>query len=274
MIKFLRKIRQNLLSDGKIGKYVQYAIGEIVLVVIGILIALQVNNWNEERNRKKEEIQYLITLQKDFKSAEFSFRQILGLVQEQLDHNGRLIKILSKTIGSTPKDSIVGMLRKSFIDIPFGVQVPAYHDLVNSGKLSIIQNEELRRALSNFEIINELANAYAEKAAAQWAGQVTEFFIKNFNVSFIYGSESDVHWDYPGTSPSTGYKNTPVNRRITSDEDALWGRELTNRIAIKNVLLEDAARSAKDILRLMEEIYNLINISLDSKYPGKNTTKK
>lgn len=47
-----------------------------------------------------------------------------------------------------------------------------------------------------------------------------------------------------------------------------------NRIAIKNVLLEDAARSAKDILRLMEEIYNLINISLDSKYPYKNTTKK
>ena len=70
MIKFLRKIRQNLLADGKIGKYVKYAIGEIVLVVIGILIALQVDNWNEERNRQKEEIQYLITLQKDFKSAE------------------------------------------------------------------------------------------------------------------------------------------------------------------------------------------------------------
>ena len=60
-----------------------------------------------------------------------------------------------------------------------------------------------------------------------------------------------------------------IRDSITSDEDALWGRELTNRIAIKNVLLEDAARSAKDILRLMEEIYNLINISLDSKYPGR-----
>ena len=122
MIKFLRKIRQNLLSDGKIGKYVQYAIGEIVLVVIGILIALQVNNWNEERNRKKEEIQYLITLQKDFKSAEFSFRQILGLVQEQLDHNGRIIKILSKTSGSTLKDIIVGMFRNLFIYILLGVK--------------------------------------------------------------------------------------------------------------------------------------------------------
>jgi len=49
MIKFFRKIRQNVLSEGNTGKYLKYAIGEIVLVVIGILIALQINNWNEER---------------------------------------------------------------------------------------------------------------------------------------------------------------------------------------------------------------------------------
>ena len=49
MIKLFRKIRQGLLTENKFGKYVLYAIGEIVLVVIGILIALQVNNWNENR---------------------------------------------------------------------------------------------------------------------------------------------------------------------------------------------------------------------------------
>ena len=55
MINFLRKIRRNLLSEGKTGKYLKYAIGEILLVVIGILIALQLNNWNEARkNRVKE----------------------------------------------------------------------------------------------------------------------------------------------------------------------------------------------------------------------------
>lgn len=47
MIKFFKKIRQNLLNKGKTNKYFKYAIGEIVLVVIGILIALQINNWNE-----------------------------------------------------------------------------------------------------------------------------------------------------------------------------------------------------------------------------------
>lgn len=54
MIKFFRKIRQNLLSEGKTGKYLKYAIGEIILVVIGIWIALQLNNWNESRKNKDE----------------------------------------------------------------------------------------------------------------------------------------------------------------------------------------------------------------------------
>jgi hypothetical protein len=55
MIKFFRKIRQKLLSEGKTGKYLKYAIGEIVLVVIGILIALQINNWNENNKQREKE---------------------------------------------------------------------------------------------------------------------------------------------------------------------------------------------------------------------------
>ena len=54
MIKFFRKIRQNLLSEGKTGKYFKYAIGEIVLVVIGILIALQINTWYDHRVQNSE----------------------------------------------------------------------------------------------------------------------------------------------------------------------------------------------------------------------------
>lgn len=67
MIKFFRKIRQNLLSEGKTGKYLKYAIGEIVLVVIGILIALQINNWNEQRAINRNINQYLGAIIQDMK---------------------------------------------------------------------------------------------------------------------------------------------------------------------------------------------------------------
>ncbi|MBO3115440.1 hypothetical protein J4050_01695 [Winogradskyella sp. DF17] len=55
MIKFFRKIRYTLLNENKTGKYIKYAIGEIILVVIGILIALQINNWNQSRKEAKQE---------------------------------------------------------------------------------------------------------------------------------------------------------------------------------------------------------------------------
>ena len=74
MIKFFRRIRQNLLMENKTGKYIKYAIGEIILVVIGILIALSINNWNENRklDEKRETYyrQLIIDLQSDKEYAE------------------------------------------------------------------------------------------------------------------------------------------------------------------------------------------------------------
>ncbi|MFY9242466.1 MAG: DUF6090 family protein [Polaribacter sp.] len=65
MIKFFRKIRQNLLMENKTSKYFKYAIGEIVLVVIGILIALQINNWNENRQKNNQERMIMINLKEE-----------------------------------------------------------------------------------------------------------------------------------------------------------------------------------------------------------------
>ena len=91
MIKVFRKIRQNLLSEGKTGKYLKYAIGEIILVVIGILIALQINNWNENRLQQKQllsvyertltdidnDIKELTTTLKHHDSIEYIFKRVI-----------------------------------------------------------------------------------------------------------------------------------------------------------------------------------------------------
>ena len=86
MIKIFRKIRQNSLMENKTGKYLKYAIGEIVLVVIGILIALQINNWNETRknNTKKNALtQALIEgLKKDTLAINNSIKEFKTLLTE------------------------------------------------------------------------------------------------------------------------------------------------------------------------------------------------
>ena len=68
MIKFFRKIRRELMEKNKISKYLMYTIGEIVLVVIGILIALSINNWNEERKDLRQEQLILKQLRSEYKS--------------------------------------------------------------------------------------------------------------------------------------------------------------------------------------------------------------
>ncbi|MER3318954.1 MAG: DUF6090 family protein [Allomuricauda sp.] len=70
MLKFFRNIRHNLLSEGKTGKYLKYAFGEIVLVVLGILIALQINNWNTERKNEEVKKSYYIQVLQDLEKDE------------------------------------------------------------------------------------------------------------------------------------------------------------------------------------------------------------
>jgi len=68
MIPFFRKIRKKMADDNRPLKYMRYAIGEIVLVVVGILIALQINNWNEEKKLSKLEMELLSDLASDLES--------------------------------------------------------------------------------------------------------------------------------------------------------------------------------------------------------------
>jgi hypothetical protein len=78
MINFFRKIRQKLLSQNRITRYLVYALGEIFLVVIGILIALSINNWNEDRKRNLQEIRLAIQLLEDARADSVFFESRLA----------------------------------------------------------------------------------------------------------------------------------------------------------------------------------------------------
>ena len=90
MIKFFRKIRQRLLTENKFSKYLIYAIGEIILVVIGILIALQINNWNDQRISKKEVITQLKILSNELKDDINLFESQIKSYPERVDYLQKL----------------------------------------------------------------------------------------------------------------------------------------------------------------------------------------
>ncbi len=91
MIKFFRKIRQNLLMEIKTGKYLKYAIGEIILVVIGILIALQINNWNEARKLKSVEIKILQDLKNDIQENIVNLNEGINMLEIANADNSKVL---------------------------------------------------------------------------------------------------------------------------------------------------------------------------------------
>lgn len=84
MIKFFNKIRQKMLTQNKFSNYLLYAFGEILLVVIGILIALQINNWNENNKNRSAEKEYQKELLKDFEINLKKSNAVVNLIEDIL----------------------------------------------------------------------------------------------------------------------------------------------------------------------------------------------
>ncbi len=92
MIKLFRKIRYDLMEKNKTGKYLKYAIGEIVLVVIGILIALQINNWNEENKNEKAEQNFYKEMFSDLEKDKIKLEGLRVFYKNRIVHAGWLLE--------------------------------------------------------------------------------------------------------------------------------------------------------------------------------------
>ena len=146
MIKFFRKIRYDLMEKNRTGKYLKYAIGEIILVMIGVLLALQVNNWNEERKDRIKEQVVLKQLQEDYQANLIQLEEKMETRENILISAFQLLKAFDEPAGVV-RDSLIKDLANVNHDPTFD---PIQNDLSNSGNLSLISNNRLRRLISNW----------------------------------------------------------------------------------------------------------------------------
>jgi hypothetical protein len=145
MIKFFRKIRKNLLSENKTGKYFKYAIGEIVLVVIGILIALSLNNWNSERinNNRKSELLVKLSKELDLNIERSYFLDTTAFLSFSIRfaYTDSILKILDKGIEKKDFDYLVQ--NDVFFINTFNLNTSVFEELKNTGSLYSIGSDSL-----------------------------------------------------------------------------------------------------------------------------------
>jgi hypothetical protein len=146
MIKFFRKIRQRMLSENKFSKYLLYAIGEIALVMIGILLALQVNTWNETRKERAEEIAILSQVRTEFRSNLKQLDEKIFIRDRQIAGAQDLLAYIDFP-ETREKDSVEAAIIKT---IPFATFDPIINDLAASGSLRLIQSDSLKLLLSQW----------------------------------------------------------------------------------------------------------------------------
>lgn len=229
-----------MLAENKFSKYLFYAVGEIVLVVIGILIALQINTWNQDRMNSENEANILLGLREEFIAADKEL---------EADHFARISIIktaetvltlhLDNTSLNISQDSIQGFFNRFFSFRYYTTAHPVLDDLHTSGRLNLIKSDAIRHALSlyiqeinRYEIIEERERLFA-------TDQLIPFFSDYLDLSLIAKNRMlPREVDSILLSVSSKSKlGSLLNRKILYTERAIeYGLRVDQ--AIDNVLVE------------------------------------
>ena len=217
MIKFFRKIRQNMLTENKFSKYLIYAIGEIILVVIGILIALQINNANETKKARAVEINYLENLKADLL---LETKNIETFSKYHFEKAQSCTHLLNTTIPKTIEDVVnyTGQYENVFGWKDFVPNNNTFKELLSSGNLSLIKNDNIKNAML------EIDNFYATVSGHEY--HMRREFEKFLYDRSVTNTESIIFFDKSepqyGAPKRISFEDIPQSQHQKMIADAQW----------------------------------------------------
>ena len=175
MVKFFRRIRFKLMETGKTGTYLKYAIGEIILVVIGILIALQINNWNENRKRNEQRKELVSNLIIDFRSTNENIDLALTKLEDELNGMNSFYGLINNEEQIISIDSLKVLTEVFFVGDFFKPNITSYNEAVSNGELKLVKSRILIKHIDTFfEASDNFGFLYNRFGEAYFNGPIWE----------------------------------------------------------------------------------------------------
>ena len=188
MLHFFRKMRNALIPESRFGRYFFYALGEIVLVVIGILIALQVNNWNQSRILKKQEKILLAEIYTEFKYNKSELESNLRAYSEVFNNLQKITDLFPIDLQTTNLDSLAIYLEQTFFPGNYDFSNTTLQKMKMATSYDIISNKELRNLLLEWEVAladyMERENSSINYLEQQYAPIFNNYFSRPFEIGF------------------------------------------------------------------------------------------
>ena len=177
MISFFRKIRQKLLQQNAAKRYLLYAFGEILLVVIGILIALQVNNWNEDKKALRSEEQFIKNIKSELRRDKEYLKKIMDIANNKIQLFEQL-KTKLPDIYYTDKPLLDSMMREYFINLETFFPLTGTFDAgVSGNEISSYRNEVLKTQVFNlYNASYGRLNRYRDIMIDRW-----DYFVRSYS---------------------------------------------------------------------------------------------
>lgn len=199
MIKFFRRIRRQLLSENKFGKYLTYAIGEIILVVIGILIALQVNNLNEVRKSNLELDKINHNLIQEFEANQQALNTAIGGLEWTKTGGLEILSMIGKSETELMNTNIDSLIETSLFWPTWKPTNFVLNELKSTGKLSLLENSKIKELLFEYERQSEYVNDWnrrMEKSSQDIINYIkNNASLRNINHNRIYIKKSDLDFN-------------------------------------------------------------------------------
>ncbi|OZV68044.1 DUF6090 family protein [Winogradskyella aurantia] len=232
------------MKQNKTSKYFKYAIGEIILVVIGILIALQINTWNQNRIDKIEEQEIIAKLHKDFKTNKANLAQFIVEITNETNAQIALMSLIGASREELLKYNLDSLMYESFSASEVAFADNTIKSIMQSGRLDLLKNEQVTALLYKWNTLSEIRKTRMSKLDDWINNHFIPYLLSKISFKEMDATTGGLKWSGPSQVKPDYY---PLFQEVEFEnylDNSLWfHQQVFLRCQETDILIDDIIKA-------------------------------